>query len=186
MADEDLDIGTEIDAGEGDAGGKDRRGGFLGGALVKILKFVALGIGAIIFIVVVVIVTVRILSPAGSGSQTVVPMSEDYKGVPPKYTYYANIEEIRSRTSDEAPATVIVKVVIGYGGENKMLQTELIDRTPQIQDLLRNYFSSKKSAELRPEDETFIKEEIKERINRILADGKIDEVLFSDFNVVNF
>lgn len=185
MADEDLDIGTEIEGGEGEAGGKAQKGGFLGGALIKILKFVALGIGAIIFIVVVVIVTVNLLNKGGQ-AQTVVNISEDYKGVPPKYTYYTNIEEIRTRTSDEFQATILVKVVIGYDGENKLLQTELIDRTPQIQDLLRNYFSGKRVAEMRPEDESFLKEEIKERINRILADGKIDEVLFSDFNVVNF
>jgi len=186
MGDEDLDIGTEIEGGEGEAGGKEKKGGFLGGALLKILKFVALGIGAIIFIVVVVIITVRILNPAAGGTQTAIPISEDYKGVPPKYAYYTNIEEIRTRTSDEAQATIIVKVVVGYDGNNKALQTELIDRTPQIQDLLRNYFSAKRMTELRPEDESFLKEEIKERINRILADGKIDEILFSDFNVVAF
>jgi flagellar basal body-associated protein FliL len=103
-----------------------------------------------------------------------------------KLDWYGNIPEIRGRTADENPVTVIVKVNVGYEQENKIVQSELIARTPRLQALIRQFFASKTSAELTPQHEEELKAELEEQINRIMTDGKIKEVIFLDFNVVEF
>ncbi len=159
--------------------------GFLPAVVLKILKFAAIGIGGIIFIVTVVVITVSILNK-GQKAQTYAAVSPEYAGKPPVYDYYSNIGEIRGRTSDIAPHTVIVEPNLGYDSKNKNLQTELIGRTPQIKDMLRNYFAGKTAEELQPKYEKQIKAELKEMINGLLSSGKIDDVIFLNFNVFEF
>lgn len=159
--------------------------GFLPAALMKILKWAALAVGAIIFIVTVVIVTMKILNQ-GAQPQSYVAVTESYEAKIPMYDWYDNIPEIRGRTADKAPATVIVKVNIGYDEGDKEVQSELIKRTPRLRDMLRSYFTSKTAEELQPEYEELLKNELKERINRIMVNGKIREVIFLEFNIVEF
>lgn len=170
-ADEDLSVGNKV--------------GFLPSVLMKVLKWAALGIGAVIFIVTVVIVTMRVMN-RGAQPQSYVAVTEPYEAKTPKYEWYDNIPEIRGRTADKTPATVIVKVNIGYDEGDKEVQSELIARTPRLRDLLRNYFTSKTAAELQPQHEEELKTEIREMINRIMSDGKVREVIFLDFNIVEF
>jgi len=159
--------------------------GFLPAALMKILKWAAIAIGAVIFIVTVVILTMQFIN-RGAQPQTYVAVTEEYEGTTPTYEYYDNIPEIRGRTADKTPATVIVKVNVGYDMGDKEVQSELIARTPKLRDMLRNYFTKKTMAELQPQYEEQLKEEIKEMINRIMSNGKIREVIFLEFNVVEF
>ncbi len=158
---------------------------FLPAALMKILKWAALAVGAIIFIVTVVIVTMKVLNQ-GAQPQSYVAVTESYEAKTPMYEWYDNIPEIRGRTADKAPTTVMVKVNIGYDMGDKEVQSELISRTPRLRDLLRNYFTKKTAAELQPEYEEQLKAELKEMINRIMVSGKIREVIFLDFNIVEF
>ena len=126
--------------------------GFLPAALMKILKWAALAIGAIIFIVTVVIVTMRVMN-RGAQPQSYAAVSESYEAKTPVYAWYDNIPEIRGRTADQTPTTVIVKVNLGYEEGNREIQTELINRTPRLRDELRRYFTSKTAEQLRPEYE---------------------------------
>jgi flagellar basal body-associated protein FliL len=135
--------------------------------------------------VTVVIITMRIMSRGGT-SQTVITTSEDYIEKEEQLSWYDAIPEIRTRTSDENATTVIVKVNIGYERENKAVQTELIARTPRIQDQIRRFFAMKTSDELTPANEEELKIELEEMINRIMADGRIKEVIFLDFNIMEF
>lgn len=162
-----------------------KQGGLLSGMLLKILKFVALGIGAIIFIVTVVIVTMRIAG-RGTQAQSYPAVSEEYEGTQPVLSWYSAIDEIRGRTADENPNTVIVKVGLGYEKDNKTIQTELVSRTPRLRDIIRQFFTEKTASELKPQYEEELKAELKERINRVLTGGKIDDVIFLEFNVVEF
>lgn len=186
MGDEDQAFDEGFGTAEADiAPAEERGGGLLGGLLLKILKYAAMAIGAVIFIVTVVIITMRIIN-RGAQPQAMAPVSPEYQGKVEKLDWYDNIPEIRGRTSDENPVTVIVKVNVGYEQENKMVQSELIARTPRLQALIRSYFASKTAAELTPQHEDTLTAELEERINRIMTDGKIKEVIFLDFNVVEF
>ena len=170
-------------AGEGIQAAK--KVGFLPAVVIQILKWAALGLGAIIFIVTVTVVTINF---CGAGSQGAVgpQVSTDYAGKAPKYDWFTNLGEVRGRTADEAPSTIIVDVRIGYPKGQKAVQTELIDRTPQIRDIIRQFFTSKKAAQLKPENENDLKAELTEKINAIMTDGKIKQVVFDSFTVVEF
>ena len=82
------------------------------------------------------------------------------------------------------PASVIVNVVLGYKKDDKVASNEITARTVEIQDYLRKYFSSKKAAELRPQNEDMLKLEIKNDINDILTSSSIRDVRFLKFEVV--
>lgn len=184
MADEEQGFDEGI-AGEQDLSVGSQKTGFLPGIVMKILKWAAIAIAAVIFIVTVVVITMNIMG-RGSETQTrVVSTSEDYNKPQPIMDYYRAIEEIRGRTADENPATVMVKVDLGYEQGNKTIQSELVQRTPQLRDLIRHFFSSKTVDDLRPENEEQLKMELKEKINDILKED-ITMVLFQDFNVVAF
>lgn len=157
--------------------------GFLPAAIIRILKWAALAIGAIIFIVTVVFITMRFITK-GTQTQSYVAVAEGYEAKTPTYDWYDNIPEIRGRTADQAPTTYIIKVNLGYDQGDKEVQSELIARTPRMRDMLRNYFSKKTAEELKNEDR--MKAEIKEMVNRILSNGQVREVIFLDLNVVEF
>jgi flagellar FliL protein len=159
--------------------------GFLPGIVIQILKWAALGLGAIIFIVTVVVITVGFLNK-GSQSMTLQQVSTDYSGKEPIYDWYGNVGEIRGRTSDQVPHTVIVDVKIGYPQQHKQMQAELISRTPQIRDIIRQFFTSKRAEELRPENEDNLKLELRDKINDIMTSGKVRRIIFDSFTVVEF
>ncbi|GAB4375720.1 MAG: hypothetical protein Kow009_10970 [Spirochaetales bacterium] len=159
--------------------------GFLPAIVIQILKWVALALGAILFIVTVVVITVRIMG-VGSPSVTQQPISKEYEGKEPIYDWYSNVGEIRGRTADDVPYTVIVDVRIGYKQGDKAMQAELIARTPQIRDIIRQFFTSKRVEELRPTNEENLKLELRERINDIMTSGKIQKVIFDTFTVIEF
>ena len=118
----------------------EKKGGFLGGALLKILKFAAMGIGAIIFIVTVVIITMRIMNRGNQPQGGICGRAKD-AGCTAGTQWYDNIPEIRTRTSDENAVTVIVKVNLGYEIEDKVkLRLSLSQRTPRLQDMIRQFF----------------------------------------------
>ena len=183
MADEDGFLEDDVAAGQDLEVGQ--KMGFLPAVTLKILKWGVLGLVAIIFIVTVVVVTVSIIN-RGAQPQALPSMSQEYVGKTPTYSTFDAIPEIRTRTMDDNPATVIVKVVLGYDEGNKAVQGELVKRTTQITDWLRNYFSEKREKDLIPKNDRVLKNEIKDHINRVLTTGQVREVYFVDFNVIAF
>ena len=175
--DDEIAVGGETGGGE--------RTGFLPAVVIKILKWAALAVAAIIFIVTVVVITMSIMNK-GAATGGYPTLSEPYQGAPPVLAWYNNIGEIQGRTADENPTTVIVDVSLGYSEGDKALQAELISRTPRMRDLIRQFFGTKTSKELRPVNEDVIKEELRTKINTILKHGQVQEVIFQNFNVVEF
>ncbi len=176
---------NEEEGGVGEQVKAAKKVGFLPSIVIQILKWAALGLGAIIFIVTVVVITVNILN-RGNQPMTGQQVSTDYAGKEPMYDWYGNVGEIRGRTADEVPTTVMVEVKLGYPQQDKQMQTELIARTPQIRDIIRQFFTSKRSSELRPENEDNLKLELRDKINDILTAGKVRKVIFDSFTVVEF
>ncbi len=177
MADEDdLDVGE--DGGEA---GKPARGG---GIIPTILKWVAIVVGAIILIVTVVVITMNIMNK-NSPSQTVIPTSEDYVKSREVLDWYSSIGQIRTKTSDANPCSVVVEVVLGYKTQDKVTSTEITQRQIEIKDFIRRYFTQKSASELKPQNEREMQIEIRNSINDdILTNSKIKDVRFMSLEVI--
>ena len=79
---------------------------------------------------------------------------------------------------------VMVDLSIGYEQGNKMVQSELVNRTPQIKDVVRQYFATRRISDLTPARENDIKIELAEKINSIMTDGKVRQVIFDNLTIV--
>lgn len=181
MSDEDTFLDEDVTpAGDVEVGQKT---GFLPALLLKILKWAAVAVAAIVFIVTVVVFTMRIMNQ-GTRPATVPAVSEEYRATPPLLEYYDVFEPIRTRTADETPYTVIARVALGYNPDNKSLYSEIVERTPKLQDLIRSYFTQRTAKEVMPRNEEVVKQELMVRVNQILSSGKIQDVIFLEYNVI--
>ncbi len=183
-ANNDDDLSISDNGGDQDVAAQPKAKG-PGPGILKILTIVGIAIGAIGLIVTVVVITVNHMNQQGKPA-TEITTSDEYGDVPtPIYQYSTLLGEIRTRTNDVEPASVVVKITIGLDANDKETPTELTARQYQIRDMLRQYFSSKSASELGSANETAIKEEIKEKLNNMLTkNGAIKEVLFESFNVI--
>ncbi len=154
-----------------------------GPGLARILMIVGIGLGAVIFIVTVVVITVGIVNKQGK-PMTVTPVSEAYQTATPVYAYIGTIGEIRTRTSDTEPYSVVVRINLGFDVGDKEADKRVNERLPQIRDYLRRYFTGKLAEDLAPAKEEVVKAEIKEDLNRILSVPSIKEVLFERLDVI--
>ncbi|MFP4483600.1 MAG: flagellar basal body-associated FliL family protein [Spirochaetaceae bacterium] len=184
MSDDQLfDTEEEVASDEGSGG---RRVGFLPGILIQVLKWAGIIVGAIIFIVTVVIITLQFLSPGGT-SQTAPPESEPYQAAPPVLSWWDQVGEIRGSTADEPRKTFIVEPFVGYEEENTAIRTELNSRRIEIREQIALYFSSKTSDDLvGVEGRQRAKDELTTRINEMMSRGKIDDVAFGRYEIIDF
>ena len=180
-------MSDDIFDGDEEAGGEEggkRRGGLLSGLAIQILKWVAIVLGAIIFVVTTVVVTLNFLqADEPTGAQF--PVSEEYQEDVPVYDYFGGIGEIRGNTSDGV-STFIVEVQLGYEQEDARTQQELSQRTPRLRDLVRNRLARQTTEDLKPQNEPELKADLLERINALLSQGRVREVVFDEFQVVPF
>jgi len=154
--------------------------------VIQILKWVGIILGAVIFIVTVVVVTVNFLG-RGSVNQTAVPTSEDYRAEVPILTWYESIGELRGSTNDEERSTYIVTPYLGYDGENNSLVNELILRKIQLIGIFNDYFGSKSVTELLgPENQSRAEVELLEKINRTLRDGRVQDIVWGSYQFLPF
>ncbi len=175
--DDDLDMGDD-----GDASAPKKGGG--GGFLPTLLKFIALGLGAVILIVTVVIVTMKIMG-GNNTQQVTVPVTEEYSATRERLDWYTSLGSLRTKTSDAVPASVVVDVVLGYKKEDKATSTEITQRSIELKDFLRRYFTQKTAEELAPQNEENLKIEIRNAINdQILSSSKIKDVRFMQLDVI--
>jgi flagellar FliL protein len=145
---------------------------------------VAIGLGALIFIVTVSVITFNIMNKSGK-SATVVPVDSPYVGTRPTYSYFTAIGVIRTSTSDPVPYGVVVNMIIGYDLNSATAATELTSRISELKDFVRYFFRTKTAAELAPQNEEKIKQEIMEQLNtRILNTTKVRSILFTQLDVM--
>ncbi|GHV82601.1 hypothetical protein AGMMS49991_11590 [Spirochaetia bacterium] len=185
MPDKEDDLGPEGEDTEGAEGSSGKKkGAGLGALLPTILKFAAIGLGALVFIVTVVIITTSILNKGGKVQTNIGEPSNPYVGTRPQYQWFTNLSPIRTRTRDATQYSVSVEIVIGYDENDNAAQQELIARTPELQDFLRNFFSGKYAEELKPENESRLKQEILEAVNtRILTRSRSRTIIFRQLDV---
>jgi len=185
MADDMFDADDDVVGAEETQPGQ-KRVGFLPGVLIQVLKWVGVILGAVIFIVTVVVVTVNILN-RGNVTQTRIPTSEEYRAEAPIYTWFEQIGELRGSTADEVRTTYIVEPFLGYDGENEQLTTELIQRRIQLVGIFNDYFGSRSTDELEgAANKVRVEQELQDFINRILRNGRIEDIVFGSYQFLPF
>jgi len=179
MADDGLD-GLD----EGGESSSPAKKGKAGGLFSSLLKWIAIGIGAIVLIVVIVVVTVKILGNNTTGTQTV-PISEEITVQREILDWYTSLGSIRTKTSDDIPASVVVDIALGYKKDDKACSTEITQRNIELKDFMRRYFTQKTIAELKPQNETKLQIELRNEINdEILSSSKIKDIKFLQLDVL--
>ncbi|WGV70617.2 flagellar basal body-associated protein FliL [Treponema pallidum] len=154
------------------------------GFLPGLLRWVAIAVGAVIFIVTVVTATALVLAKQGS-SHTAYPVSQEFRESRELLQYYESVGLIRTNTADALPGTVVVSVALGYPLNDKTAQQELSARLVELKDFLRSYFQRKTLSELRPEHEQKVKIEIRNEINdNVLSRSKVKDIRFTQFDVL--
>ncbi|MDR0721512.1 MAG: flagellar basal body-associated FliL family protein [Treponema sp.] len=183
MSDAQATENQEEGSPEGEVSSKKKAAGLIA-FLPHLLKFVAIGLGALILIVTVVVITYNILNKGGR-SQTAVPENSPYIGSRPQYSMFSAIGMIRTRTKDPTPYAVVVDMIIGYDLNNAQAATELTGRLYELRDFVRSYFGSKYVEELQPENEARLKQEIIELLNtRVLNTAKVRTILFNQLDAM--
>jgi flagellar FliL protein len=183
MSDND-DIDLEGGAPEGAAGTKKKASG-LGAVLPNLLKFAAIVLAALIFIVVVVVITFNFINKGGRSQTQAAEPASPYVARRPEYSMFTSIGTVRTRTKDPTSYSVVVDMVIGYDMNDKNAQTELTSRLYELRDFVRSFFSGKYAAELQPENEARLKQEIIEVLNtRVLMSSKARIILFNQLDVM--
>ena len=175
----------DLDGGDVAGAGSPKKVTGLAALLPNLLKFVAIGLGALIFIVTVSVITYNILNKGGQ-SQTVIPSASPFVGSRPQYQMFTSIGLIRTSTRDVMPYSVIVDMVIGYDLNDNTAQNELSGRLYELRDFVRLFFKSKTADDLRPENEPRIKQEILEQLNtKVLNSARARIILFNQLDVMS-
>ena len=178
------DSHDDIDLGDDAPASAPKKASGLSALLPNLLKFVAIGLGALIFIITVTVITVNVVNKGGS-SQTVIPSASPFQGARPQYQAFTMIGSIRTTTKDPIPYSVVVDMVIGYDMNDNTTATELTARIYELRDFVRVYFKSKTATELAPENEARLKQEILEQLNtKILNSGKARIIMFNQLDVI--
>lgn len=182
MADDDID-----DIGAGDApesgGTKPKKKGGLSALLPTILKFAAIGLGAVIFIVTVSAITVRVMRTDGT-PQTVTDPTSPFVGVQPILQWFTEIGTITTQTRDGTHAVTVV-MNLGFDLGDTQTSSELFSRQHELRDFARRYFASRVAADLTPENETRLRREIMDTLNtRYLNNARIRNITFQRLDVL--
>ena len=178
----------DLEGGDGSDSGsssKKKRGG-LGNILPTLLKFSAIGLGALIFIVTVSVITYNVMNKGGKSQTTISDPSSPYIGKRPEYAYYTMIGSVTTKTKDHpTPSSVTVDMIIGYDLNDQAAASELISRQYELRDFVRRYFTGKFAADLTPEREEELKKEIREQLNtRFLDTARARIILFNKLDVM--
>ena len=182
MTDDSLDGLEDANAGVGTISKKGKAGGFFS----NILKWVLIGIAVIVLVVTVVLITMKVVLKNQTGTQAETNISDNYLQKRDILDWYKSLGAIKTRTSDEEAASVVIDIALGYKKDDKKCSAEITQRTVELKDFLRNYFAQKSKTQLRPQDENKLKIEIRNAINdNILSDSKIKDVSFQQFDVIS-
>jgi flagellar FliL protein len=179
----------DLELDGGDATGIDsspRKTSGLASLLPNILKFAAIGLGAMVFIVTVVVITYNVINGGGKSQTAVTDPLDPYVGKRPEYAFYTLIGSVTTKTRDtDKNYSVSVDMIIGYDLNNTAAQTELVSRQYELRDFVRNYFNGKYASELQPDNEKKLKSDIRETLNtRFLDIAKVRIILFDKLDVM--
>jgi len=104
----------------------------------------------------------------------------------PINSYYKNIPMIQGMTRDEKPKVYNVKVDLGYEKGHKKIQTELNKRKDQLTDIIRTLLSSLPEDQFMIENQSELREMIKEKVNEVMIEGEINEIYLIQLQVFEY
>ena len=164
-----------------------RKGGLFAGVFLQSLKWIAIIFFGVILIVTTVVITVNRLEQRSSFLQDRVQLSEEFTAEVPVLEWYSEIGDIRGSTADIITRSFVVMPHIGYDPQDKAVQTELVARTIQIREIISFYFASRTIAELKSvESRQRVKSDLTTQINRIMNSGKIRDIAFDVYQLLEF
>ena len=183
--DYDLDLENSSGASAEEDLGK-KKIGFLPAIVIKILKWMAIILVGLIFIVTITVVTIKFMNPVSSTPDYYYDTEELRNTLPNLQWYDIGANEIRAQTADlDKRIMIIIKVTVGFNPKSKSLHMELVDKTPKLRDEIRVFFGEKYEKDLTPRNEAKVKEELKRRLNIMLSgNDRIQDLIFTDFNRV--
>ena len=118
---------------------------------------------------------------------TDIPTSEEYvSGQREIYDWYTSLGIIQTTTCDDPPATVRIEIGLAYKKGDTATETEITQRTVELEAFLRRYFNGKTAAELRnTNNEDALENEIKNGINdKILLSSRVRDIVFMQKDVI--
>lgn len=192
MSNEMFDTEEELAGEEQQPTAGKKKIGFLPAIVIDILKWAAIVVGAVIFIVGVVIVTIRIMDRGEEPTGRYVPLDSDYVSEGrEELSWFSQIGDIRGQTDDTPPQTFIVNAHIGFRREDEQTSQELIVREVQIKETIAIYFAERSASEVNSvEGRMQAKEELRARINAMMNAGReesvIREVAFDRYEFIEF
>jgi flagellar basal body-associated protein FliL len=112
------------------------------------------------------------------------PQDQPSRGLEKGEGYFQGIGAIRARTRDSDTKIVAVSVSCLYDASDLQFSEELRTKAPELRKAAEAFFSGKLGADLSPAFEGRVKAELRDRLNALLILGKVKEVYFSDFAVI--
>lgn len=168
----------------GSSAEKKKRVGFLPAIVLQILKWAAIVLGMIIFVVTIVIITLQVIG-ANQPGRTRTDITEDYIENLPIFDFF-ELDEMRGVTNDEVRNTFVVQIQLGYNQGDAQIVNEIIQRRVQIVDQVLLWFSSQSASYLiNANNREEIRSRIRALINQIMT-RDIREVRFTNFQILNF
>ncbi len=178
---EDMDADDEMGENEG----AQKKSGGLKGIFPGMLKWILIALAAVIFVVTVVVITVKIATKGGSGKTDNFVVGQEWSTKRDVYDWYTSLDQINTNTDEEHPSSVRVQVALGYKKDDKAAATEITARRIEITDFLRRFFSEQTANDLKPQNEEELRLNIRDQINdEILSDTSIKDVRFTALDVV--
>jgi flagellar protein FliL len=160
-----------------------QRPGLLSGVLINVLKWIAIGLAAVIVIASVSWFTFNLFIKGREAQGADVFSAERQKEAKPALDYYkSNLDDIRGQTSDEPPLTFMAKVSIGYAQGDQKVATELVARSDEIQNTILIYLGKKKAIDLTTARLENLQEDLKQLIQTKVLSSKtaIHSVIFRE------
>lgn len=107
-----------------------------------------------------------------------VPVTASQTGI------FDGIGRIRARTADQPAAIVVVDIAFPFDATDRQFREELVQKRGELRSAATDFFSGKRTDELGPPNEATIKAALRDTLNRLLSLGRIEELYFSQFHVV--
>lgn len=162
-----------------------KKAGGLKGIFPGMLKWILIALAAVIFVVTVVVVTVKIVSKGSANKTENFVVGQEWTTKRDVYDWYTSLDQINTNTDEEHPSSVRVQVALGYKKDDKAAATEITARRIEITDFLRRFFSEQTAMDLKPQNEEELRLNIRDQINdEILSDTSIKDVRFTALDVV--
>jgi flagellar basal body-associated protein FliL len=181
MSDEKDDINLEDgEDAASPAGGRRAKG--LGGALMPILKWVGIGLGALILIFTVAVVAFNVMGGGGKPQTEIPAGNELYEAVDPVYAY-SEIRDLPSAYKLKDKYFISIKISLGYDEADKATPTEVTRRMPQILEALLDYFINRTVEDVDQAKRKKVEEELRILLNTKFFLGAIKDINFTKYDI---